>query len=424
MTAIRRFFVCCLILNGATMPIAVARATAPANPGDRLAYVSGGRLYVGFPTARLIPGPGNAFQPEFSHDGRWLVFLRQQWHGYAVSSRLWLARADGSAARVVSPATATSVDSFQWSPTTDVLAAQFIGARNEFIRLIRAEGTVQALPERLHGSFLWMSDGQTLAVAATSRSGHTRLELVRGTSILPYQVPGIGRFDPIKLAAWWPAAHSIVYWLDRGGCFSCIADGTPLYAFSMQTGKTRRLGVGLIYRDWVSISGTRLLAVTGRDRSAFHNKRLVLCTTTSPCRTLRSNRPGEISLEPAWDLSGGPMGFVVAPNWNTDGFRSGAAYRHWLDAHVLWTAQPDGSEARSAPVGVPKGVQSPVWTRIGRGILFVKDGTLWLDPHIGAANAHPIARLIPANAVPNLQNPAYQGWYYGHMNWHDLFAWY
>jgi hypothetical protein len=38
-------------------------------------------------------------------------------------------------------------------------------------------------------------------------------------------------------------------------------------------------------------------------------------------------------------------------------------------------------------------------------------------------NAYPIARLVPAGSVPNYQNPAYQGWYYGHMDWHDLFAW-
>jgi 4-alpha-glucanotransferase len=73
---------------------------------------------------------------------------------------------------------------------------------------------------------------------------------------------------------------------------------------------------------------------------------------------------------------------------------------------------------------VPTGVQDPEWTRDGRGILFIKNGTLWIDPHLGAANAHPIARLVSAGAVPDYRNPTYQDWYYGHMNWHEQYAWY
>lgn len=355
--------------------------------------------------------------------------MRQQWNGYAASSQLWLARADGTGARAVTSMGGVSAGDFQWSPSADVLAVQVQKAPGPFlIRLIPAAGPAHAVPDHLQGSFLWLSDGQTLAIAATSRSGYTGLDLVSGTSLRSYSVPGIGRYDPIKLAAWWPAADSIVYWLDRGGCFSCIADGTPLYAFDLHTGKTRWLGVGLIYRDWVTVSGRRLLAVMGRDRSAFFGKHLELCLAGGPCKALLRSSPSTISLDPVWEPIGGwnsgLMAFVVAPVWKTWGFQSPAKYRSWLDAHVLWIAQPDGSGAGTAGGGVPKGAQDPEWTRDGRGILFVKDGALWLDPHLGAANAHPMARLVPTHFVPALKKPAFQDWYYGHMNWHDLFAWY
>ncbi|MDQ2745380.1 MAG: hypothetical protein M3Z66_24215 [Chloroflexota bacterium] len=420
-----RVLACAFILLAATAP-AAAQVSKLAYPGDRLAYISGGKLYVGFPKARLVRGPGSAFQPAFSFDGQWLAFLRQQWNGYDASSQLWLARGDGTSARVVTSMGRVSVDSFQWSPSADVLAVQFMSAKGDPlpIQLIPVQGEAHDVPHHLQGSFLWLSDGGTLAIAATSRSGYTRLDLVRKTGVRSYSVPGIGRYDPVKLAAWWPAAHSIVYWLDRGGCSSCIADGTPLYAFDVHAGTTRRLRVGLIYRDWIAVSGIHLLAVIGGPRSAFYGKHLELCLATGPCRILHGPRPGSITLDPALAPNGGRMAFVAAPAWNTWGFQSPAKYWNWLGAHVLWITQPDGSGVKRAGAEVPKGVQDPQWTRDGRGILFVKDGALWLDPHLGAANPTPIARLVPAHFVPNFQKPAYQGWYYGHMNWHDLFAWY
>ena len=426
MFAICRLVACCLILLAASGP-AAAETTPQPYPGDRLAYISGSKLYVGYPDApHLVPGPGNAFQPIFSYDGRWLAFLRQQWQGYDVSSQLWLAQADGSAAHAVSSMGGVAVDGFQWSPSADVLAVQPLNKKGDWlpIRLVPVQGPAHDVPDQLQGSFLWSPDGQTLAVAATSRSGYTRLDLVRGNAVTSYALPGVGRYNPFRLAGWWPNDHSILYWLDPGGCYSCIADGTKLDDYDLQTGTVRHVGVTLPYhRDWVAISGDRLLVVTGRDRSAFYGKHLQLCLAAGSCRPLPGKGSHRISVDPAWSPDGGLMAFVVAPARKTSGFRSPAKYWSWMDAHVLWTAQPDGSGAKPAS-GVPKGAHGPEWTGDGRGILFVKDGELWLDPHLGAANAHPIARLVSPHPLPGREMPAYQSSYYGHMNWHDLFAWY
>jgi dipeptidyl aminopeptidase/acylaminoacyl peptidase len=162
----------------------------------------------------------------------------------------------------------------------------------------------------------------------------------------------------------------------------------------------------------------------GLDRSAFFGKHIEICSTARPCRTLLTSRAGTITLDPAWSPAGNGMAFISAPAWKTWGFRNPARYRRWLRAHVLWTARTDGSGAARAGAEVPAGAQDPEWTRDGRGILFVRDGALWLDPHLGAANPTPIARLVPSHAAPGLHRPAFQGWYYGHMDWHDLFAWY
>src|SRR5437764_987979 len=80
-------------------PLSAQPAHAPYF-GDRLAYVSGGQLYIGLsPKPRLVSGPGTAFHPVFSHDGRWLAFVRQP---TPVTAELWLARGDGSKARRIS----------------------------------------------------------------------------------------------------------------------------------------------------------------------------------------------------------------------------------------------------------------------------------------------------------------------------------
>jgi dipeptidyl aminopeptidase/acylaminoacyl peptidase len=164
--------------------------------------------------------------------------------------------------------------------------------------------------------------------------------------------------------------------------------------------------------------------VNGGNRSAFFGKHLQLCEPGSPCRRLLPRLSGHISLDPAWSPNGEEMAFVVAPAWNTMGWTSAGKYRRWMNAHVLWTAQPDGSNARPAGNGgVPKGVEDPQWTRDGRGMLFVKSGALWLVSHLGASNAYRLVQLVPANSLPNPQDPAYEGWYYGHMDWHNLFAW-
>lgn len=57
---VRRLLACWLLLLATTAP-AGAQNTQQPFPGDRLAYVSGGKLYVGFPHPHLVPDPGNAF---------------------------------------------------------------------------------------------------------------------------------------------------------------------------------------------------------------------------------------------------------------------------------------------------------------------------------------------------------------------------
>ncbi len=84
---------------------------------------------------------------------------------------------------------------------------------------------------------------------------------------------------------------------------------------------------------------------------------------------------------------------------------------------------PSGSLAWDAIRPKPAGVSAPRWTRDGRGLLFVKNGALWLDVHYGASNPQPVVQLIPPNTFPD-QSSVSQLWYYGHIDWSELYAYY
>jgi dipeptidyl aminopeptidase/acylaminoacyl peptidase len=415
-----RALICSIILLASAAPVG-ARVVQQPYFGDRLAYISSGHLYVGFPKARLVSGSGVARLPACSYDGQWLAFIRQQQGG---KPRLWLARADGSTLHRVS--SVRTVADFQWSPSADVLAVEPMGGNGKRpILLVPAQGSPRTLPHRLAGSVLWSTDGRKLAVIGGFHHGVARFSVISGATVRSYRLPGASSSGFASLVGWWPDGHGLLYWFDPGGCGSCIADGVQLLAYDLQTHGVRRLGITLAYGDWIAASGNRLLVVNGGNRSAFFGKHLQLCEPGSPCRRLLPRLSGHISLDPAWSPNGEEMAFVVAPAWNTMGWTSAGKYRRWMNAHVLWTAQPDGSNARPAGNGgVPKGVEDPQWTRDGRGMLFVKSGALWLVSHLGASNAYRLVQLVPANSLPNPQDPAYEGWYYGHMDWHNLFAWY
>jgi Tol biopolymer transport system component len=203
--AICRLLACCLLLLAGTGAVAGAETAPQSYRGDRLAYVSGGKLYVGFPRAHVVPGSGNAFQPVFSFDGRWLAFLRQQWNGYDASSQIWIARADGRGAHVIRALSGITVEAFQWSPTADVLAVQPLATKGiSPVLLVPVQGKKRTEPEGLSGSFFWAPDGKTLAIAVKARGASTRIYTVSGSTVRSYAVPGVSQYDLVQLAGWWP----------------------------------------------------------------------------------------------------------------------------------------------------------------------------------------------------------------------------
>jgi hypothetical protein len=429
----------------AVLPAGVHAGSVP--PSYRLAWFSQGKLAMGFVEGRyttLAPRPGSVFQPALSHDGRYLEFLWQSPPPNAYTSAgpgyLWLSRFCVKVPTLPPPncnphqlSSIGYVSSFRWSPTTDRLIVQ---AQNGANLLVDWNGVVAHLPSgRVSGLPVWSPDGRTVAIDVTSRQGYSRLYLVAGRSTSSRPFPGLARYALPILAGWWGPRH-LLYWIDPDMSASLAADGMQLVDLDLQTGRIHSLGEMLGYQDWLATSGHRLLMVQGSGRSAFLGKHLQLCSLGGACRSIPGIPRADLSFDPSWSPDGRHLAFIVARSWKTSGFMSGARYRNWLDSFVLWIANGDGSGAhplvlrchglqcvRGALHGILHGAADPQWTRDSSGLLFERNGSLWLVRHLGAFNSLPLVGLT-SSVSPNLHHPAYQSWYYGHMNWHDLFALY
>lgn len=105
-------------------------ATAFSGHGE-LAFVSGGELYVLDGVTKTLrqvtEGSPPPSSPTFSHDGKWLAFVRFSPESNSGDETLWIARGDGADARRVAkvpPAYAVpnpGAPVFSWSLTSDEL---------------------------------------------------------------------------------------------------------------------------------------------------------------------------------------------------------------------------------------------------------------------------------------------------------------
>jgi TolB protein len=409
-----------------------ARASIPG----KLAYVHDGSLYVldgATHTIRRLTHKPSVFAPNdkvlsptWSHDGRWLAYVLTD----GSSSRVWIRRADGSAARAVTPDSGYSYV-FGWSSTSDVLAVAPQYAARGGIKLVSPQGSVHVISPGLGvESLVWAPGGTELAftshIPAQGKSVQPdALYLVHVSNLHVTREYTLQQRDGsfMRIAAWWPDGKGVLYWLDPMGSASIAADGMQLYTLRWR-GKPKPLLTSLGYGDWVTVSGGKALVVQGDYRSSYDHKWLALCMeATGSCQTLVRPRD-KIAVDPAWQPGGGEIAFVQARALaSAGGFTHRYSQQQWLNSHALWVASPTGSGANQIR-GVGGDVHAPVWSRDGRGMLFVRHNALWFDSHVGAANAVKVAQLFQDQSAANYPGPNWSLYFYGHMDWHMLFDWY
>jgi Tol biopolymer transport system component len=413
---------------GSPVPAPAVGTAAFAGRGQ-LAFVSSGRVYVldgsaAGRSARLhaVAAPGGATAPAWSPDGRWLAFLVVPPSPFPNLSyprgTLWLAGADGSAARPV----LANAGPFSWSPVTDVLAATVTNPANGRSWLCELRpGTPPHLVPGVTGRAVWSPDGRQLAftviLSNTQRGFYgSMLETVPASGGTPV-VRRSSSQAALLVAGWWPDGQGLMAWADYQGSASLAADGQPLLSYPLNGGRPVTLGFTLLFPPFLATSpAQRVVAVdNGGDRVLWDNKTILLCAPTGGCTGLPGGMPRATNLDPALDPAGQALMFVHADaSLSRAQLFNQASIAAWYKTRSLWVYVPGGQAHAIQAAGTA--VADPTWSADGRLLLYVRDDGLWLiSPFAGqAVRATNIVSRLFAGAWPN---------YYAYINWRAQFAW-
>jgi hypothetical protein len=205
-----------------------------------------------------------------------------------------------------------------------------------------------------------------------------------------------GPVEPIKLSG---DGRWLFFAIDSYGSSSIAADGLDLLVVSTGGGIVHHLGLTLVYPDYLTWCGGRLVYAAGGDRIAVHGKRLLVAA------------PPDWKPHPLWsDRARTFASPACSPDRTTVAVlsqRSSVNARFFGTRWQLWRVGLDG--LRSLIDAPPAGSadEQPVWSSRDRSIAFVRErnGYGQLMVYRSGALYGPVARL------------GYQLGYYGHHDW-------
>jgi hypothetical protein len=210
---------------------------------------------------------------------------------------------------------------------------------------------------------------------------------------------------PIELLGWSGDDRWVFFAIDPGASGSLAADGLILRVISATGGKPHRIAVMLMYRDYFTWCGGRLVFSGGPDRVAAHGKALLVASPPSwkPAPLVRS--PGR-----SWgSLACRPDGRSLVAQSQTSSTDANFFHTHW----ALWQVGLDGSRLQLTRPPSGYADESPRFSRDGRRLLFGRSregrGKLYLLH--GRALTGPLLSL------------GYSLGYYGHQDWWQSMDW-
>lgn len=416
------------------IPTATLTTTTPARNLGKVAYRKEGDIWVkvlppGEPQRLTTDGQNHS--PHWSPSGQWLAFRKEQ--------QVWIAQADGSAARPLDDGTV--VGAFAWAPTTDRLA---YATRRGELRITSTDSAdpITLLPqtESEHGPgqvdrVAWSPDEEWIAYGWQQRQADGSLTYqglwkisVDGKERVELYNSGAPDKGVALLAGWSPTGERVLFWQGDILSASLLADGAPLY--NLLAGKgfaddnpPTRLGTErmLLYADFLALAPPEsawgaddvVALVVGEGREAWTNKHIEVAARPLTPETV-------VATSPAWSPAGQHIAYVAMPdrgNLLEDGvptIRRALMQRHIWITNVLGEAQ-----SRQLTHDAAYRDEQPLWSVDGSHILFARlnsqdRASLWLIPAEGGKSQRVVEELTPTSEWFD---------YYGHLDWSQLFDW-
>jgi TolB protein len=399
-----------------------------------LAFVSRGKLWLlngeSGSLREVASPPGFVPQhPVFSPDGTWVAYLEQHTTPSSQTSRLWLAKADGSDAHAVSGFEA--YDLIGWRPGhRDLLAvstgpAQAGGrpcpcASPTRLRLVTPSGSARTVAQAgdIYGA-AWSSDGRlavseiterwTAQIVAVSPGGGRPQVWFRRT--VRQQLDGM-RNVLLQIAGFWPPL-GIGFWVFGDGAVH-NNDAAPLNAVGASSPTPRLLTLSDGTTDEVAGSATGAVAVVtdrGGGRSAWQGKRVVVCTPSSAGCVALPHPSETVTVDPSWSPDGRTLAYVVAPDYRRENWSQRNLAR-WFADHRVFLYNPTTKKVRELPAA--RGATSLTWSGNGESLLYVRDNALWLLPALRGRPTRIAMPLFAAKKWPQ---------YFAQIAWSAQFAW-
>ncbi|MGH2914517.1 MAG: hypothetical protein ACRDMX_05970 [Solirubrobacteraceae bacterium] len=229
--------------------------------------------------------------------------------------------------------------------------------------------------------------------------------------------------EPVEFAGWSPDGRWLLYWPDELCSASIAADGMPLDAVAAAGGgrPIRAVGHMLLFPDYLSWCGQRLIAAAGSSRETQLGSRLVV--TGPPTWRQRTIEPaGKLSwVSPACSPSGDLVAAAAGPSSQNPGF--GRQHRS------IWLLAPDGSGLRqlTAPPKSDLSDEAPQFSSDGRWILFVRSRLVFVG---ASTTSRATLELVPAAPGPAAAKPipvasftSSDVSYYDHFDWPTEIDW-
>ncbi len=429
--------------------VGASTAPAPGGPtvdagalpsGGKLAFVSAGSLYVvdgaSRSVRRVTTGEPVPESPAFSHDGRWLAFLRPLSPGGA--STLWMAHGNGSSPRPVGgiPAAVAVPDSgqpvFTWSPTRDALLVTTGPLRDapevpRQVWVVTASGRARRLlgPGFVNG-VAWSPNGSEVAAiwSASGLSTETLESLPvgggRATSWMPPNA------QASYYLAGWSHELGIALWENAGGGGPSVENyGLPFGVIARPAAPFTTLATVPVFQPpAVAIEQGHVVVVANGssnggqgegEKFVWFGKTVEVCGPGEATCAPAGGGPGTVTSEPAISPNGA-VAFVEAAQSDADlppEYSSEASWAQisaWYATGALWSVPPGSTSPTEW--NDTAGAVDPAFTARGDGLLFVKGQTIWYD---SGPSSQPVAVAGPLDLPPG-------PYVFGYVDWPDQFA--